>query len=157
MIKKRIKMIFYFLMIYIIKGDTINLNLKIDNISFWKENKIFVEKCTKNMIKENICAYLEEDVIKIGDKYLQQFESEEYDTYIIELNLEGKILKIPYIKRKKGMSVENLIGFTRMKKCNKEKNWNCQTLPNGYFNGRCKEGCNFISLDEENRLYIEWY
>ena len=121
MIKKRIKMIFYFLMIYIIKGDTINLNLKIDNISFWKENKIFVEKCTKNMIKENICAYLEEDVIKIGDKYLQQFESEEYDTYIIELNLEGKILKIPYIKRKKGMSVENLIGFTRMKKCNKEK------------------------------------
>ena len=83
-------MIFYFLMIYIIKGDTINLNLKIDNISFWKENKIFVEKCTKNMIKENICAYLEEDVIKIGDKYLQQFESEEYDTYIIELNLEKR-------------------------------------------------------------------
>ena len=70
------------------------------------------------MIKENICTYLEEDVIKIGDKYLQQFESEEYSTYIIELNLEGQILKVPYIKRKKEMTTETLIGFTRMKKCN---------------------------------------
>jgi hypothetical protein len=101
------------------------------------------------MIKENICAYLEEDVIKVGGKYLQQFESEEYDTYIIEINLERKILKIPYIKRKKRMSIENSMGFTRMKKCNKEKNRNCQILPNGYVNGCCKEDCSFINLDED--------
>jgi hypothetical protein len=108
------------------------------------------------MKKRDVCTYLEEEVIKIGSKYLQQFESEIYDTYIVELNLENQHIKIPYIRRKKILN-NNSIGFTGMKRCNKEESWNCWGFPPGYANKNCKENCSFINLDEENRLYIKWY